>query len=213
MKNTVTRILTIVALAIFAALAVTAIVLAVVKTNYNQVVNGDVNGITVYQNGSSNFYSKNSENAEDKETFNKLLNKYYEGTKESVLSSLFQGAYSKNAKAEVVKSNGTTISSITNAADSFFLQFHFSKEQTLKINDKEYVDDKLTQLDKTVKFNSALFEVENNTTLTKVTMYIISSSNGTSSNTNSYYQVKFVTHSSSLYKFVSDDLDFPGKAV
>lgn len=204
MKNTVTKVLTIVALCLFSAIAITAIVLAVVKRDYNQVINSDVNAIEVKKAGASNVYLKDDAEEENKKVFNDLLNKYYQGTSESILSSLFQGAYSKSADAEVVKTT-TTVSSLTASADVFYLRFYFGPEQTLKINNKVYEDTRLTTMDKTVKFKSVILKVENNTTLNKVTMYVVDASYPSTS----YYQVKYTTHHSALFGYIKD-LEYPG---
>ena len=203
MKKTVTKILTIVALAIFVAIAITAIVLACVGREYNQVINSDINAIEVRKSGASNVYLKDDTD-ENKKVFDTLVKTYYQGTKESVLSSLFQGAYSSNADAEVVKAT-TSISSLTPSDEVYFLRFYFATEQTLKINGKTYTDDKLTTLDKTVKFNSVILRVENNTTLNKVTMYIVD----TNYPSTSYYQVKYTTHHTALFNYIKD-LEYPG---
>ena len=204
MKNTLTKVLTIVALCLFSAIAITAIVLAIVKRDYNKVVNSDVISIEVKKAGASNVYLKDDTEEENRTVFNDLLNKYYQGTKESILSSLFQGAYSSDAEAEVVKTT-TTVSSLSASSEVFYLRFYFGPEQTLKINNKVYEDTRLTTLDKTVKFKSVILKVENNTTLNKVTMYIVDSSYPSTS----YYQVKYTTHHSALFDYI-EDLEYPG---
>ena len=118
MKNTLTKVLTIVALCLFSAIAITAIVLAIVKRDYNQVVNSDVISIEVKKAGASNVYLKDDTEEENRTVFNDLLNKYYQETKESILSSLFQGAYSSDAEAEVVKTT-TTVSSLSASSEVF----------------------------------------------------------------------------------------------
>lgn len=205
MKNTlITKILTIVALCLFSAIAITAIVLAIVKRDYNQIVNSDVISIEVKKSGASNLYSVNDAEDANRHVFDDLLKNYYKGTTESVISSLFQGAYSSSANAEVVKTT-TTISSLAASSDTFYLRLYFRPEQTLKINDKVYEDSKLTTQDKTVKFNSVILKVEKNTTLNKTTMYIIDKSYPSTS----YYQVKYTTHFSELFNYV-EKLEYPG---
>ena len=204
MNKILTRVLTIVALSIFVAIAVTAIVLGVVTRDYNQVINSDVNAIEVKKVGASNVYLKDDAEQENKDVFAEILNKYYVGTKESILSSLFQGAYSTDAKAEVVKTT-VGISSLNPSSETFYLRFYFATEQTLKTYDEVYVDSKLTTMDKTVKFNSVVLQVENNTQLNKVTMYVVDKNN---SNT-SYYQVKYSTHHTELFEYIKN-LEYPG---
>lgn len=204
MKKNVTKILTIVALAIFAALAIAAIVLAVIKKDFNQVINSDVNAVTVYQGTASNTYFKNADDEESKTVFNNVMNKYYAGTKESLLSSMFQGAFSKAAQPEVVKTGATALSTIL-TSETYNIRFHFANEQTLKINNEVYIDSKLTSQDKTVKYSSVILTVEKNNTLNKISMYVVNDSNSSYT----YYTVKFATHHQALYDYIAD-LEFPG---
>ena len=206
MRKTVTRVLTIVALCLFVAVAVTAIVLACVKRDYNQVINSDVKYITVMKQGGNNTYRNSEDSPESKKVFDELMNKYYAGTKESILSSMFQGAYSKEAEAEVVKLT-TSVTALSANSTTYYLQFDFNDEQTLKVNGVTYEDKILTSQDKTVKFKSVILAVENNTTLNKVTMYIVDSTYYTTS----YYQVKYTTHHSALFDYITG-LDYPGLA-
>lgn len=202
MKNTLTKVLTIIAIVLVGLLATSAVVLALVKSNFNQVVDTTkVEGITVYTGSKDNYYSKEY----NKEDFEKLLTLYNKGTKESVISALFQGAYSKNAKAEVLK-NTVTTSSLTSPSDgTYVLKFDFSEDITLVVNGEKIEDTTKSGKDKSIKFNSVYFNVEKNTSLTKVKCYIVSDTNSTYS----YRQVTFPTHHSELFDFVKG-LNFPG---
>ena len=115
MKKRLTLILTIVACVIVGLIAASAITLALVKSNFNQVIDTDkISGITVYMDSKDNYYD--AETGAD--VFNKIKNLYNQGTKESVLSSMFQGAYSDDAKAEVIPSTTSTSTLKTPAANT-----------------------------------------------------------------------------------------------
>ncbi len=202
MKKTLTKVFTIIAIVLVGLIATAAIVLALVKSNFNQVIDTNkIAGITVYKHEKDNYYSDKHE----KDDFNKMKSLYNAGTKESVMSALFQGAYGKKAKAEVLKNTVSTSSLKSPSEGSFVLKIDFKETMTLKVNGEVVEDSTITGNDKTVKFTSVYFDVANNETLTKVKCYIVSSSN----ENYSYRQVSFPTHHSELYNFV-DKLEFPG---
>ncbi len=205
MKNTLTKVLTIVAIALVGVIAVTAITLALVKTNFNQVINtSKINGITIYTDSKDNYYSADGDD-ETKKVFNDIINLYEKGTRESVISALFQGAFSSKAKAEVVKSTVSTSELKTPAAGTFVLKFNFSEKLQLKVNGEVVEDESKYTTDKSIYYDTVYVNIENNTALTKIKCYIISD---TSINY-SYTQVAFVAHHSALYDYIND-LDFPG---
>ena len=202
MKKRLTLILTIVACVIVGLIAASAITLALVKSNFNQVIDTDkISGITVYMDSKDNYYD--AETGAD--VFNKIKNLYNQGTKESVLSSMFQGAYSDDAKAEVIPSTTSTSTLKTPAADTIVLKINFKETMKLVVNGEVQEDSSIYGADKAIYFNTVYFNVENNETLTKVRCYIVSSTN----QNYSYRQVMFVTHHSELYNYLKD-LDFPG---
>ena len=202
MKKRLTLILTIVACVIVGLIAASAITLALVKSNFNQVIDTDkISGITVYMDSKDNYYD--AETGAD--VFNKIKNLYNQGTKESVLSSMFQGAYSDDAKAEVIPSTTSTSTLKTPAADTIVLKINFKETMKLVVNGEVQEDSSIYGADKAIYFNTVYFNVENNETLTKVRCYIVSSTN----QNYSYRQVMFATHHSELYNYLKD-LDFPG---
>ena len=202
MKKRLTLILTIVACVIVGLIAASAITLALVKSNFNQVIDTDkISGITVYMDSKDNYYD--AETGAD--VFNKIKDLYNKGTKESVLSSMFQGAYSDDAKAEVIPSTTSTSTLKTPAADTIVLKINFKETMKLVVNGEVQEDSSIYGADKAIYFNTVYFNVENNETLTKVRCYIVSSTN----QNYSYRQVMFATHHSELYNYLKD-LDFPG---
>lgn len=202
MKNTLTKVLTIVAIVLVGLIAVSAITLALVKSNFNQVIDmSKVEGITVYTDSKDNYYSEDT----NKEVFEQLKKLYNKGTEESVISALFQGAYSKRAKAEVITSTVSTDTLKTPASGTYVLKFNLKETQQLKVNGEVVEDSSKYGSDKSIYYNTVYVNIENNTALTKIRCYIISE---TSINY-SYTQVDFVAHHSELFDYISD-LDFPG---
>ncbi len=202
MKNTLTKVLTIVAIVLVGLIAVSAITLALVKSNFNQVIDmSKVEGITVYTDSKDNYYSEDT----NKEVFEQLKKLYNKGTEESVISALFQGAYSKRAKAEVITSTVSVDTLKNPASGTYVLKFSLKDTQQLKVNGEVVEDSSKYGSDKSIYYNTVYVNIENNTALTKIRCYIISE---TSINY-SYTQVDFVAHHSELFDYISD-LDFPG---
>lgn len=202
MKNTLTKVLTIVAIVLVGLIAVSAITLALVKSNFNQVIDmSKVEGITIYTDSKDNYYSEDT----NKEVFEQLKKLYNKGTEESIISALFQGAYSKRAKAEVITSTVSTDTLKTPASGTYVLKFNLKETQQLKVNGKVVEDSSKYGSDKSIYYNTVYVNIEDNTALTKIRCYIISE---TSINY-SYRQVDFVAHHSELFDYISD-LDFPG---
>ena len=202
MKNTLTKVLTIVAIVLVGLIAVSAITLALVKSNFNQVIDmSKVEGITVYTDSKDNYYSEDT----NKEVFEQLKKLYNKGTEESVISALFQGAYSKRAKAEVITSTVRVDTLKNPASGTYVLKFSLKDTQQLKVNGEVVEDSSKYGSDKSIYYNTVYVNIEDNTALTKIRCYIISE---TSINY-SYTQVDFVAHHSELFDYISD-LDFPG---
>ena len=183
-------------------IAVSAITLALVKSNFNQVIDmSKVEGITVYTDSKDNYYSEDT----NKEVFEQLKKLYNKGTEESVISALFQGAYSKRAKAEVITSTVSVDTLKNPASGTYVLKFSLKDTQQLKVNGEVVEDSSKYGSDKSIYYNTVYVNIEDNTALTKIRCYIISE---TSINY-SYTQVDFVAHHSELFDYISD-LDFPG---
>lgn len=202
MNKKLALILTIIACTLVGLIAVSAITLALVKSNFNQVIDTDkISGITVYLDSKDNYYSADT----SADVFNEIKKLYDKGTKESVLSSLFQGAYSDDAKAEVITSTTSTSTLKTPATGTIVLKINFSETLKLVVNGETQEDASIYGDDKAIYFNTVYFNVENNNTLTKVRCYIVSNTN----QNYSYRQVLFATHHTELYNYLND-LDFPG---
>lgn len=204
MKKTLVTVLTIIACVLVGLIAATAITLALVQHNFNQVINTNkIEGITVYLDDKDNYYD--SETGSD--VFNTIKDLYNKGTKESVLSALFQGGFSDDAKAEVVKSTTTTSTLESSKANTVVLKINFKEKCKLVVNGETIEDTSKygSNNDKAAYFDTVYINIENNETLTKVKCYIVSES----SSSYSYQYVMFVTHHSELYDYLKG-LDFPG---
>ena len=187
------KILTIVALSLCGVIATVVLIMGIVKTDFNQLITNDATYINVYMNGNSNSYNN------DSDEFDELYKLYYKGTKEVVLSSLFQGAYSSDANAEINKST-TTLSSLTSSTSKTYLKFHYADAKQVILNGEVYEDDTLTTTDKTVYYTDVLVEIAYSSVLTKVTAYI----QNIDSYTSSTYQVSFVTNHVELYDYITE---------
>lgn len=204
MKKTLVTVLTIIACVLVGLIAATAITLALVQYNFNQVIDTDkIEGITVYLDDKDNYYDAES----GSDVFGTIKDLYNKGTKESVLSALFQGAFSDEAKAEVITSTTSTSTLESPGANTVVLKINFKEKCKLVVNDKVIEDTSKygTNNDKAAYFNTVYVNIENNETLTKIKCYIVSES----STSYSYQYVMYVTHHSELYDYLKG-LDFPG---
>ncbi len=198
MKKTVSIILAVV----LGIIAVTTIVLSLVKINFNSSIDLNFGGVDVYKNGSHlSYYDNESDEA-------KQIKSYLEsGFKENIIASLFQGGLSGKAKAQVVNKTTTSLESDTKNSENVFIKISYNSEQTLKLNGEVYKDEQ----EKEVKYKEILVKVENSNTLTATNIYFVryDSTNGSSSSLMSDYYVSTVSHLSGLYGYIAD-LKAPG---
>lgn len=193
------KIFSIAAITILSIIAISVISLAFIKTGYNQLTVS--NTIEVYYGSSHNTFYADSSNENSLKVYNKLKELYLKGTEESILSSLFQGAYSESGKASVEKSGWTFTTSSSSSA--VYLKFTFGEQnlQTIKINDKTYEDENLSTSDKTIKYDAVWVEIVNSGSLTKITAYF---RNTTNNNTSNYsdYRIKFLARHAELHSYI-----------
>lgn len=186
------KILTIVALSLVAIMGAAVISLVFIKQDHNQISLSNIEYVDVYYGTKHNNY------APEQEIFKTLLKKYASGTKESVLNTLFQGAYSAEAKAEIIKSGWSF--SPTTGKNYLMLEYKEDHLPTLKLNGKTYEDETLTTEEKTVAYERVYITVENNTVLTKITV-LVSEKNTSGTKTSGNYKIEFITHNSALYDY------------
>lgn len=189
------KLLTIIALSIVGILGATVITLAFVKSNFNQVSTANIDYITVYYGTEQETFMSGDE------IYDTIMAKYLSGTRESVLSSLFQGAYSSDADAEIIKNSFSSLPT----SGTIYLRFAYDVDHypTITLNGNVYEDETLTTTDQTVQIKYAYITIENSDTLTKITAYYVQAYNNDSS-TSGNYRVQFVTHHSDLYDYLDD---------
>lgn len=162
------KILTIVALSLVGLLVVTTIVLGFIPSNFAQVSVTEAVSLT-YHNGSAHqIYYK----GEDEE-FDDLVELFEEQSKQSVLKSLFTGAYSNDA--DVVNETTSMTSKLTSGQ---WLVYRFDNAQTLYIDGEKYEDDTLGE-ENTVEYKKLALSVTETDGLQLVTMYIFDSKDAT----------------------------------
>jgi hypothetical protein len=193
-ENFMKKLLLMIALTLCAIIGISVITLAFVKTDYNQISVSNIDSIEVFHEGKKNEFYANGETSKD--IYNTLRNKYINGSKEVILSSLFQGAYSSDAKAEIVKAS-TSFS--TESAKSYLI-FEYTVPQTVKLNDKVYEDETKITEDKTVKYQAVTIEIINSKTLTEITAKFRDIDNINTST----YQVKFIAKHADLYNYITE---------
>lgn len=156
------KILTIVALSLVGLLVVTTIVLGFIPSNFAQVSINEAVSVTYHNGSASQIYYKNT----DADTFNDLVELFDEQSKQSVLKSLFTGAYSNDP--EVINETTSMSTKLTNGK---WLVYRFDNAQTLYINGKEY-EDKTQSTTTTVTFKKLALSVTETDGMELVTMYI-----------------------------------------
>ena len=187
------KLLAIIAITIIGVLAVSVVTLAFVKTDYNQAKISSE--IEVYYGQETGIF-KDDDNEEYADIYEKLKQLYVKGTKETVLSSLFQGAYSQDAKPEIKKSGWT----FAKTDGKVYLKFIFNTEQVLSFNGKVYIDEAKTSTDKTIKYDAIWVEIINSNSLVKVNAYFRNTDS--SGSTKSSYRIMFLTAHMDLYNYI-----------
>ena len=181
------KILTIVALSLVSLLIVTTIVLGFIPSDFSQLSVNEAVSVTYHKGAAHQVYYKNT----DAEVFNDIVDLFEEQSKQSVLKSLFTGAYSNEAS---VKNEAT---SMTNKLTSGqWLVFKFDNAQTLYINGEEY-EDKTHTTTTTVTYKKLAMSVIETEGLEKVTMYIFDSQNATTA-----------THTITIYANLTATLEY-----
>ena len=144
----------IVSLSIIGILILLTIILANVQINH-RIDCEKPQHVYVYSNGIASGASQ--------EEATKIVDYINNASKEVWLSAFFGGTLNDNAK--VVANKGT----ISISADSYYVSYVYNEEQTVKVNNKAYVDAE----GKTCKFEELLFEVNNASGKNEVKVYIV----------------------------------------
>ena len=145
------KLLTIIALCIVGVLVATTVTMGFVNTNFEQINVNDAVSVTVYKDNATNIYYKT-----DGEVYNELTNLYNAMSKQSVLVSLFTGAYSVDAS---VTNEALTISN--KLSTGYWIVYKFNEEQVLYLDGEEYQDETQTNPQVTfTKFAVSVTETE-----------------------------------------------------
>lgn len=186
------KLLTIIALTIVLILSATTITLALVKSNFNQVSLNNIQFIDVYYGSKHGNFANTGET--EKKVFEEILNNYKKGTKESILSSLFQGAYSEDAKAEIINSSWT----FSPNSEKTYIVFTYKNGNLPKItlNGKEYEHETKGK----IEYKAVYIEVEKSEYLVKINAYFIEAESA--DNKTSNFRVQFVAHHDALYNYI-----------
>lgn len=185
------KALTIVALSLVGILVITTIVLGFVTTSFEQVTISDAISVTVHKGTSTQIYYKDT----DSDDYNKFVEMYNKQSKQSILKSLFTGAFSE--KAEVI--NETTNNFSSKLTSGYWLIYNFDNEQILKIDGKEYVDKTQTTTTQVTYKKLAIYVVDTED-MDLVTMYIFDSKSSTSAT----HTIKVYADLSETYNYIND---------
>lgn len=187
--NRTKKILSIIALSFIGLLAIATIVLAIVPSSFDKgIIPSNPITVTVYTTDNDTLF------AQDNDRYNELIDLVDNSFKESTLSALFQGAYGFENEVQTSVSS-TTISSVkTNYAIQ--LDYGTTNDYTLKINNKEYTYG--ANNNKTVKFDSVLFAVNDTNNLSSVTVYLLNDGSATGSVTVQAKQTKLYDYLTNL---------------
>lgn len=187
MKKTIT----IIVVSIVALLITATVVLALIPTTQYNAISEGYSLITVYKNSydNSNTYQANQNEYKEIEKLHK------ESLKQNILSAMFQGTLSKDAKLE--KLSSTSLSSLINtSATNYFVEFDFNEEQTLIWEDKEYTykDGNNTVV---AKYTSLVLSVNNNDSFSETIVYVVNGNNF-------MFKITSVTKQADLYEFINN---------
>lgn len=184
------KALTIVALSLVGILVITTIVLGFVTTSFEQVTISDAISVTVHKGTSTQIYYKDT----DSDDYNKFVEMYNKQSKQSILKSLFTGAFSE--KAEVINETTSMSSKLTSG---YWLIYNFDNEQILKIDGKEYVDKTQTTTTQVTYKKLAIYIVDTED-MDLVTMYIFDSKSSTTAS----HTIKVYADLSETYNYIND---------
>lgn len=192
------KILAIVAVSLIAVLTATLITLSFVKTNFNQlnVNSSDIQEITVYYGTKEGTFG-NAGDQTNIDVYNELISLYNQGTKEPILTSLFQGAYSASAKPEITRGGGT----ISPSGSDMYLRigYYTTADQVVSLDGQAWIDEEISADE--ITYNYVWVSVVNSNDLVQVTAYYeyIDGSVGTYN-----YSITFLAHHSALYDYILD---------
>ena len=185
-----TKISLIVLAAVVSALAITVLILALVKSDFKQVSLDNYKFAEVYQGTTKTdtiYLNNQSEYAKMVELYNKSFD-------ERVLVSLFTGAYKADTGVEE-----KTLSNVISSESSNYIVFTSVDEKTLVVNGKTYTNSSNQQ----VKFTRLIVELNASSSLETATIYIVDDTNSSDTTFVSYYRVNVIAKFAELNNYVN----------
>ena len=185
------KIIAIISGCLVAILLAVTITLACTKFTAQAVVNEGATSIEIFKGSSTSTLEVSSERDE----YKKIMELYNKSLKENTLSSLFQGA--TGFKAEV-NDEEVSVSTITGNESTYVLHFIYNEVQTLKINNKDYIDEDSTTKE-TITYTGLYVVVNNSANFTEYNVYLVNGSDA-----KSQYNVSLIAQQADLYEYIGE---------
>lgn len=188
------RIISISIISVVLALTLVVIILAIVPKKHYNPVDNSFNAVTIYKEKSNRMLIPS--NTSDKKVIDKLMELHEKSLKDSVLSSMFQGTSSYDAK---VSHKTTAGSDIYNKSGTMALVFSYPEAQTLQMNGEDYRYT-IASASKTVTYYRAVLVLTDTSSFEEATLYLITDVDDNESECN----IKFLAHQSELYDYIAN---------
>ncbi len=172
-------------------LAIATGIISLIKSDFKQVALDTYASIQVYDKTSSSFLDYNPNSDEYKQ----IVNLYNESFDESVLISLFSGAY--GFEGGVVQGH-VDLSARMDTSGKQYIMFFSIDEKVLTVDSKLYKNN----ADSIVKYNRMVLEINNTSALSEASLYIIDESESTQDELVSYYKVSMLAHFKDLHNYI-----------
>jgi len=186
------RLWSIIAVAAIIVIIVPIIILAFVRTNFNQVnTNRDqIVQISVWHGTSHGVFDRDR----DAEIFDEILRLYRRGTSEGILSALFQGAYGSRGRAEVI----TADRNFNPGGDRVYIAFHYDSENLPRITLNGNVWEDETRPanadNRTIEYNTVWIQIANDNSLTGTTVWFREAGTTNAANFSRYHMNTISSH-------------------
>ena len=202
-SNTLKKVLSITIISIILAVAITTMILAFVqKSLYNPM--NDINDtmsnyhfVTLCKDGVANGYFKNETASEEsREVVAKIDDLMEKSTKSSILSQMFQGTGSFEARI-IAKDAGNVMDTVAKADGKVCLVFDYlDDEQTLMWEGEEYKNSQAKDPNAPVTFRKIFIPISKTEEFEVCTAYLADK------NDKSVYQIEFLAHQSEIYEYM-----------
>ena len=157
----------------------------------------EIDSIIMYRNGKS---SSEFWNDIQKTTFDEILNKVSDSLQVDTLAhSFFSGKLFSSEKISSYNQSNAISGIAKKSSESKYIQFNYSSEQNIKVNNQVYTSDELSKSSKT--YNKLLIEINNSSTPKESKIYFINS------NGYSYYYITLSTTGNQLNDYIENYFD------